>query len=348
MILSWMLYGAAVSALVAAGASAAEALGRLTGYPRALDLGRRDRADARAACAGTGPARGRAARSAPALPIGNGRGASTSTMAGRVRPNAAGASRRRAPRARHATRRSGPSRLALRRLVGRSLAGRLDAHLPLCSSVSLVGGQARIRRARRRWPLTRHAGTRVRVAPAIPVLSSIGVPRPEIVVPRWLLARPPHEQRLVIAHEAEHVAGRSTRCSLPRAVSPSCSFPWCPALWYMFSRLRLAVELDCDARVLRAGAAPRSYGALLIDVAEQSDGIPSRRDRVWCRSIPPSKETHGHETHRPTICSSRAALPRSALSARIARRVRSEAADRGGRRCRWMRARRSRRRSGWS
>src|SRR5438270_554238 len=45
--------------------------------------------------------------------------------------------------------------------------------------------------------------------------------------------------------------------------------PWCVAVWYMFSRLRLAVELDCDARVLRAGAAPQSYGSLLIDVAEQ-------------------------------------------------------------------------------
>jgi hypothetical protein len=35
----------------------------------------------------------------------------------------------------------------------------------------------------------------------------------------------------------------------------------------MFSRLRLAVELDCDARVLRAGTTPHIYGNLLIDVA---------------------------------------------------------------------------------
>jgi len=41
----------------------------------------------------------------------------------------------------------------------------------------------------------------------------------------------------------------------------------------MFSRLRLAVELDCDARVLRAGSTPGSYGALLIDVAERASLI---------------------------------------------------------------------------
>jgi outer membrane receptor protein involved in Fe transport len=38
----------------------------------------------------------------------------------------------------------------------------------------------------------------------------------------------------------------------------------------MLSRLRLAVELDCDARVLRRGAAPESYGSLLIDVAQHA------------------------------------------------------------------------------
>jgi outer membrane receptor protein involved in Fe transport len=49
--------------------------------------------------------------------------------------------------------------------------------------------------------------------------------------------------------------------------------PWNPAVWYMLSRLRLSVELDCDARVLRRGVTPRSYGALLIDVAENASGF---------------------------------------------------------------------------
>src|SRR5260370_41000251 len=38
------------------------------------------------------------------------------------------------------------------------------------------------------------------------------------------------------------------------------------ALWWQLMRLRVAVEMDCDARVLRHADA-RSYGALLLEVA---------------------------------------------------------------------------------
>ena len=43
--------------------------------------------------------------------------------------------------------------------------------------------------------------------------------------------------------------------------------PWNPAVWWMLSRLRLAVELDCDSRVLGRGAPSRHYGELLINLA---------------------------------------------------------------------------------
>ena len=36
----------------------------------------------------------------------------------------------------------------------------------------------------------------------------------------------------------------------------------------MVSRLRLAIEVDCDRRVLREGASPSAYGSLLVSVAE--------------------------------------------------------------------------------
>jgi len=131
--------------------------------------------------------------------------------------------------------------------------------------------QRRMRRARKAWPLTEIAGARVRLSPAVGPLVA-GVVRPEIVVPRWILERRVEEQRMVIAHEAEHV-----RAHDPALLGAACValavMPWNPALWYMFSRLRLAVELDCDARVLRAGSTPGSYGALLIDVAERASLI---------------------------------------------------------------------------
>jgi beta-lactamase regulating signal transducer with metallopeptidase domain len=130
--------------------------------------------------------------------------------------------------------------------------------------------QLRFRRARRGWPIADVQGVRVRVAPNVgPVV--IGVARPEIVVPHWLLGRSAHEQNLVVAHEAEHVRARDTLL-LGAACLVVAAMPWNPAVWYMLSRLRLTVELDCDARVLRGGAAPHSYGALLIDVAENNSG----------------------------------------------------------------------------
>ncbi|HEY7393700.1 MAG TPA: M56 family metallopeptidase [Gemmatimonadaceae bacterium] len=134
--------------------------------------------------------------------------------------------------------------------------------------VLIAGVHARMRRARRAWPVAELHGARVRVSPRVgPVV--IGMSRPEIVVPRWLLERSVEEQRLVVAHEAEHLAARDGLL-LGAAYVAAAVMPWNPAIWVMFSRLRLAVELDCDARVLRGGVAAQAYGALLIDVAERA------------------------------------------------------------------------------
>jgi beta-lactamase regulating signal transducer with metallopeptidase domain len=129
----------------------------------------------------------------------------------------------------------------------------------------------RMHRVRRSWPLAELAGSRVRVSPEVGPLVA-GIVRPEIVVPRWIIDRHPDEQRLVISHEAEHV-----RVHDPVLLAAACmlvaAMPWNPALWYMLARLRLAVELDCDGRVLRRGAPAHSYGALLIDVAERASRL---------------------------------------------------------------------------
>lgn len=132
----------------------------------------------------------------------------------------------------------------------------------------VVGVVRRARAAQRRWPVAHVEGERVRVAPnAGPVV--LGYLRPEIVVPAWLFECGVAERRLAVAHEAEHVRARD-----PLLLGAACVgvalMPWNPAVWYMLSRLRLAVELDCDSRLLRRGAAARAYGALLIDVAERA------------------------------------------------------------------------------
>jgi beta-lactamase regulating signal transducer with metallopeptidase domain len=129
----------------------------------------------------------------------------------------------------------------------------------------------RLSLARRRWPTHTLQGTTVRVAPAAgPAV--IGMVRAEIVVPRSLLERSADEQRLIIDHEQEHLRA-GDHLLLGAACLAVILMPWHPAVWYLLARLRLAIELDCDARVLRRGAAPRSYGALLIDMAAHGAGI---------------------------------------------------------------------------
>jgi bla regulator protein BlaR1 len=126
----------------------------------------------------------------------------------------------------------------------------------------------RLRRMSRHWPATDFHGHRVRVAPSTgPML--LGVIRPEIILPRWVLNRSIEEQQLIVAHEVEHrTAGDQILLSV--ACTLAALMPWNPACWFMASRIRLAIEIDCDARVLKRGVSPRSYGSLLIDVAECS------------------------------------------------------------------------------
>ena len=129
----------------------------------------------------------------------------------------------------------------------------------------------RARGERRRWPLHDVAGTPVRVSPRVgPAV--LGVRAPEVVVPRWLLEATPEEQRLVVLHEREHIRARD-----PLLLAAGCLaaalVPWNAAAWWMLRRLRTAVELDCDARVLRQGVRPGAYGTLLIDMAGRGPGL---------------------------------------------------------------------------
>lgn len=136
---------------------------------------------------------------------------------------------------------------------------------------SFAVAYARLRRLRRSWPVVDLHGQRVRLAPTLgPIV--IGVVRPEIIVPRWVLSRDTDEQRVILRHEAAHIGARD-----PLLLALVCTLvalmPWNPALWIILSRVRLAIEVDCDSRVLHGGVSPRSYGFLLVDVAERASPI---------------------------------------------------------------------------
>ena len=125
-------------------------------------------------------------------------------------------------------------------------------------------------RQRRAWPIATLPGGTARIAPALgPAV--IGLASPEIVVPAWLLEKSSEEQRLVMVHEQEHIAARDQYLPFG-ALLVATLLPWHPAVWWSLARLRLAVELDCDARVLRRGESAQPYGTLLIDIAARCGG----------------------------------------------------------------------------
>jgi hypothetical protein len=73
---------------------------------------------------------------------------------------------------------------------------------------------------------------------------------------------------LVIAHERSHLGAYDTQL-LTIAVCLLACMPWNPMLWWQLRRLRLAIELDCDARVLSLGYAVARYSETLIAVGER-------------------------------------------------------------------------------
>jgi len=128
----------------------------------------------------------------------------------------------------------------------------------------IVAGVAVLWRRRRGWRAARLADVPVllshEVGPAV-----VGVVRPAIVVPRWTLEWAEPMQRLVVRHEGEHIRARDPLLILAATVAAAL-VPWNLALWFQLRRLRLAVEVDCDARTLRGGGDVATYGDLLLRV----------------------------------------------------------------------------------
>jgi len=85
------------------------------------------------------------------------------------------------------------------------------------------------------------------VGPAV-----VGIVRPRIVIPRWLLQQDVTTQRIVLAHELEHLRARDVRV-LGAALLVAALIPWNLPVWWQLRRLRFAMEVDCDSRVLRGG-----------------------------------------------------------------------------------------------
>jgi len=131
----------------------------------------------------------------------------------------------------------------------------------------ILGSGAHLSWRRRHWERGLMAGTAVYISedsgPAV-----VGFLRPDIVVPRWLTKSSPGDQELVIAHERSHLRAYDTQL-LTIAVCLLACMPWNPMLWWQLRRLRLAIEIDCDARVLSLGYPVARYSETLIAAGER-------------------------------------------------------------------------------
>jgi bla regulator protein blaR1 len=123
---------------------------------------------------------------------------------------------------------------------------------------------------RRRWRVGIVAGVPVYIAPNVgPAV--VGLLRPRIVVPQWLTDASPSRQAMVMAHEQSHLAAHDPQV-LTVALALLTLMPWNLPLWWQLHRLRYAIEVDCDARVLKGGLDTGQYGETLIDVSQHPSG----------------------------------------------------------------------------
>jgi len=118
-----------------------------------------------------------------------------------------------------------------------------------------------------RWRRAAVDGRHVLVSPNVgPAV--VGVWSPRVVLPEWALQLPERERELMLVHEEQHV-----RAADPALIAMGFALvllaPWNVALWWQWRRLRLAVEMDCDARVLSQGRSAPAYGELLFRVGRR-------------------------------------------------------------------------------
>jgi TonB family protein len=126
-----------------------------------------------------------------------------------------------------------------------------------------------VRRGPRSWRPRTVDGVSVLVSedvgPAV-----IGLRDLRIVLPRWTLDLDPSARVAVLRHEDEHRRARDPYLLVGGAIL-TILMPWNLAIWWQCRRLRLAIEIDCDARVLRQNADVEEYGSVLLSIASRRD-----------------------------------------------------------------------------
>ncbi|MGK5046852.1 M56 family metallopeptidase [Janthinobacterium sp. GB4P2] len=123
----------------------------------------------------------------------------------------------------------------------------------------------------RRWQKSSLLGTPVFLSGGIgPCVA--GLLRPRIVMPVWLQLIPSQQQALLLAHAQCRLAARDPQL-LALAYALIVLMPWNLPLWWQLHRLRFAIEVDCDARMLAQGHALREYAIVLRRHGQYYSGL---------------------------------------------------------------------------
>ncbi len=157
------------------------------------------------------------------------------------------------------------------------------AVLTLSITAVLIRAHQRLRSDRSTWTPAELDGRDVLVSEDLGP-GVVGWIRSVIVMPRWAFGMPRPERELMLRHEGEHCRAGDTRVA-GLALFLLTLVPWNLPLWWQVHRLRLAIEIDCDHRVLHGSADVKRYARLLVEIGAR--GTASRLSALaFARPIP--------------------------------------------------------------
>ena len=129
----------------------------------------------------------------------------------------------------------------------------------------LLYSALRLRMRRSRWRVSQFDGREMWITSS-PGPALVGILRPRIAIPAWLLEWKEADRDVVLRHEIEHASAGDPKLNV-FGLAILVAMPWNPVVWWARRRLVHAIEVDCDARVLRSPIDPRRYAEVLLEVA---------------------------------------------------------------------------------